>query len=436
MEDKFQVLNNGQSIVQADFNQLGSYALMDDHVFAELIRMAPYDGVDVSKAILPYGVPALLTGDRATVIRNGATGSVLVRPFRAFVGSRTDEATNAKDNWRDVKSAIWLGSSTSQTAALTLAANASGNPRWDLVYAVVTPDADTATVSRKVKNTTTKVIAATSVVTTVVTTVAVAVQAGTPGALPVFPTIPADGAGAYNIPLAYVRVPNGFNGTSTVARTDIVCAIPMASIEAGGSSSLAPATYMFKAGGAPSALGGLTPAREGAWGATGTRPGWFMPPDLAAGPSRLLAFDLSSGTSTNWSHQSGCILDLSTNWSRRLFKWTMMVASNASPYEVFAFDPAAADPGLSIPNARQNSLDAGGVLVTGMGQSFIDDASGFGDTLIAHLDSTQCAALVGGTSVQIRCQQATGRMSLVVTGVPLCQVFIWLESTSQFSNYK
>src|SRR5689334_8947870 len=111
MENRFQHSLNGQSVQQADLNLLGeTSALADDRVFAELFRMQPYDGATVRKGVLPFGHSA--SANAGLVVPNGATGSVLVNPLRAFVGSRTAVATSAKANWRDIRSALAVGSTT------------------------------------------------------------------------------------------------------------------------------------------------------------------------------------------------------------------------------------------------------------------------------------------------------------------------------------
>lgn len=444
-ENQFQLANNGQSVIVSDFNQLGSYALMDDRVFAEFLRMLPYNGSAVTKAIFPYQV----TGEASprTVAPNGASGSVLVHPFRAFVGSRTAEATDALKNWRDIRSGIWVGSTSSLTAAVTIAANSSGNPRWDLIYATVTPDASSPTVSRKVKNPSTKVISTQSVVTTLTTTVSVAAVTGTPAASPTFPALPADSAGSYHIALAYVRVPNGFNGTSTVATTDVAAAMPIGQVVSTG--ALSPASSCD--------TGKISTALQQSWGSSGTRPVHVLQPDLSRGPTRIVAIDLLDNVSANWSHQSGGVLDDTIDWRDRLFKVTVSVGLNSILSEPpFPWNPATSSyiPNQGIRGGQsyyQSGLADGATLgqfgggvgsavLTHLSESFFSVTSGtpaFTGRVIwslAHNSAGGVFNLPSGASIWVVAESSTGNLKLYVQGVPNAAVFLWIESTTQLSN--
>ncbi len=107
-EPQFQLVDNGQEVQQADFDLLGQTSgLADDRVLAEFLRFPPYTGT-VVKAIYPYGTST--SASAATVSAPGtASGSVLINPFRAIVGSRTAAATDALKSWRDVRSGVLVG---------------------------------------------------------------------------------------------------------------------------------------------------------------------------------------------------------------------------------------------------------------------------------------------------------------------------------------
>src|ERR1700728_290119 len=122
---------DGQEVEQEDINLLGTTSgLADDRVLAELLRLAPFDGTNTAKAILPY---ALRAGDSATVVPNGATGSVRVLPFRAIIGSRTTIATDPLAAWRDIRSSVYAQTTGGGAfgAAAVFAPNPGLTSRWD-----------------------------------------------------------------------------------------------------------------------------------------------------------------------------------------------------------------------------------------------------------------------------------------------------------------
>lgn len=273
-EDQYQVLNNGQAFQTQDANLLGLVAgLADDRALAELLRVKAYGG-SVLKYILPFGDGNL--GKNGTVIPTGSgNGSVFVNPFRAIIGPTTAEGTDSKKSWRDIRSGLFMGSPTARQGLVNFSNNSSGNPRWDLVQAVVTRDANGTSQSRKVKDPTTKVISTVSTVVQLVQTVTVSVVAGTPGASPTFPSPTADSSSTFYIPLAYVRIPNGFNASSTIGASDIANVPSVAPISrAGGAASAQVANGMYAAGGVV-----LSSANQGSWGSGGlaNRPHNFTP---------------------------------------------------------------------------------------------------------------------------------------------------------------
>jgi hypothetical protein len=173
VEKQVQILTEGDELQLNDVNRVGEAAgLADDRVFAELLRMKPYGSTQ--KAILPYAVSggAAYTGLTSTALVQGNTADSRVRvmPFRAFVSS-LDNATTTEEV-RGIRSGLLAGSSTVYTIA-TIAANGAGDPRWTLVYAVVTPDASGVAENRYNKDPGTLVVTSNSRVTYLRTTVTV-----------------------------------------------------------------------------------------------------------------------------------------------------------------------------------------------------------------------------------------------------------------------
>lgn len=420
MESQYIHSTNGQSVLQSDMNLLGETSgLADDRVFAELFRMQPYDGSTVRRAVLPYRHAASTT---AFIGPNGASGTVLVNPFRAFVGSRTAVASDAKKNWRDIRSAIGVGSTT-LGQSVSLAANSSGNPRWDLIYAAVAVDANSATVTRKVKDPSTKVITGTSVVVSLATTVTLGVVTGTAGASPVTPSLPSDSGGTYYIPLAFVRVPDGFGASSTVVVTDICTCAPvltLASSTGGQVIEVADTLYTVD-----NSLY-LTNARMTAWGASGTRPNAAWPSTLRGGCSLIIPIGLITGSET---HVDGQTLD-SRDWRGRLCRYTAGADNSfgagvswQSSGGVNAFPPAA---------SCRSDPSGTNYLVVGFGNTMTVDSTG--DYRVADAKSTAIGSMASSTQVLVYCDASTGRLKLSISGAPDCRLLFWLEFTGRFDN--
>ena len=433
MEKQQQLASNGQAVYQADINVLGeSGGLADDRTLAEFIRIKPFDGSNVTKAVFPYGV----RGDKtATVCPNGATGSVLVMPFRAFIGSTTGVGTDAKKNWRDIRSGVFAVSTSGTALGLkvTFVANSSGNPRWDLIYATVTPNTAGDVGARKTKDPTTQAVTSPSVTLNLVCAVSVTVSAGTPGASPALPSVPSDGGGSYIVPLAYVRIPNGFTATSTVSSRDILDAEPVALVHRStGVATLGPAAQVFKPGGVA-----LTAAQIATWGSTGTRPGWFLPPDMMGGDGCLIPLDMFDASQANWNFADGAVVDDSRDWRNRMFKWQLHYSANK-----FASDPTNGGT-VAVPAGYVNSGGSTKNLVSGLGQSFLADSShtaipGGPWATVAYIDSTIVGTsnLPSGSGFGLFVDLATGNLILKALGTsPGVRALLWIEASAPMPNY-
>ena len=440
MESTFQLQQDGQAVLQEDFNQFGETAgLSDDRLYAEILRMVPNTGT-VAKGVLPYGYAGAT--NPALVVANGASGSVLVNPFRAFVGTRVLEATEAKENWRDIRSGLSLADGdTSLTQTIGLAANASGFSRWDAIYAIVAIDADSASVIRKVKSPLDGVVTDTSVSVTRQTEVTVDVATGTPLATPVYPSIPSDSSDTFYILLAYVRVPTGFTAGSTVAVTDINEAATVLTLDrAMGASAIRPANQHNVAGGtAISGTGTSTGNGVLKWtGTSASRPGLYMPPTMTGGEQIIVLVDLGNASSANWSHQTGAVIDNSVDWRNRFFKWTAQLADTDKPVPWKQTGTSSPLPCAST-IASGPGVDASGFCTQiGLGQSFMcDDSLHAGHARVATFVSESNipnTVMVAGTIIDFYVNLSTGALHVAITGVPLCSVFLWIEATGPYGN--
>lgn len=448
MSHKFRLNFDGQSVVQADYNGLANEAsTAEDHVYAELFRLTPDAGT------IARGIICNSTGN--IIQSNGASGSVLISPFRAVIGSRTLAATDAVANYQDVRSSLSIADgSTSLTSVINIAANASGNPRWDAIYAAVTVDAVSTPTTRKVKNPGTGVVTDESVSVYSYTTVTVSVVAGTPGAVPAFPAIPSDAGNVYYIGLGYVRVVNGFNGTSTVGSTNIndnSNVLPLSSAGL-GVSVLRPANQSYINGGAGisgAGTSGVSTAtqKEQKWtGTTSKKPAVYLPPSWQGGESRIIFIDLASAASSNWSHQHLALVDNSIDWSRRLLKWTAGIVQNGAPPWGYTYGtPNSGHLWAGQSNAPGYAGAGECAMVVGFGNTFGNGGSDRGVMLAAGGAAATAIpaagynvptnSMVTGTSVLLAgngINNAGPDLVVKITGVPLCSIVVWLEATSQF----
>ncbi len=417
MENRYQHTLNGQSVLEEDLNLLGeTSALADDRVFAELFRMTPYDGSTVRKGVLPSGHDT--SGRMPLVAGNGATGSVLVNPFRAFIGSRAAVATDAKKNWRDVRSAISIGS-TALGQQVSFAANSSGNPRWDLVYASITVDGNAASVTRKKKDPTTKVISAASVVTQLATSAALAVQQGTAAASPTWPAVPADSGGVYRIPIAYVQIPNGFGASSTVTNGQIAAVAPVVRMNVAGFAGPEPANCHFTSGSSC-----LTTAKVQAWGSSGTKPPIFLPSGMSGGQQLLIYLDLATGSET---HASGAIVD-TRDWRNRFVKWSLVVAAPGATV------PWLAASAGTIPAGRDHPTSGSRTWTGGIDHTFVLANAGANHSIF-QISGTELATMDDAATLDINVtHNDNGALRVLYTGTPNAAFFLWLEFSGRLDN--
>lgn len=383
-EKTYKLDYNGQQVQKQDFETLGFVAgHADDKVFAEALRLAALSATfGVKKCVIPHvtmptqspkasGVyaPEQFVTPAPTI----ATGSIAVGAFRAVVGARVAPTTDARLGHDDIRSAVFTGDAVVNLATtgnvtnfddkyqhktFQLAANASGNPRWDLVYALVVVDANSSTTTRKVKDPLTLLISSQTVSTTNETTVTVAVSTGTPSATPALPSLPADAGTSYYIPLAYVRVPTGFNATSTVAIKDIMVVAPIKSLKGGTS----PGTVASVPGGST-----LTSTQLNTWATTGNRPRMgIMPPTAQGGVSKIITISMPGATLADWSHRRDDVIDDSIDWRNRLTRWTAQIRGTSTKFPFDYASGLSAGEGISVASSQADPGGFGGGQMKGL----------------------------------------------------------------------
>lgn len=430
-QDRYQEQENGQEVETDDLNGICDMAgFADDRALSEMLRIRPYDGSVITKGILPYG----FTPDAAPIdgmVTEGTTGgTVRVSPFRAFVGSRTAEASDATANWRDIRSADYIGAVDSLDHDVAITANASGSARIDLIYAAFAIDAPGEQGTRFVRDPSTEVQTPELVTLKIAQVVTIGVITGTPSATPVVPTTPSDSGSTFIIPIAYLAIPNGWGGSSTLAKTRILIVAPIVPISpTTGASSVTVANSLNKVGGSY-----LTAARMAAWANTGVRPNAFVPSTMIGKKTLIVDLDLQDASSANWSHQNGFVVDDSQDWGHRTAEWHAML-NLASANIKFAWDQALTSTNPAVPQAVVTA--PGTYESSGMGQSFTRDANGStgaNSGFVMLLTSARISALASAV-VGLYVDYADGnKLKLFVSGAPGARLHVILHMYSRYSN--
>lgn len=423
MEDRYAHPANGDEFRAQDANSISdNAALADDRILWELFR--PVAGsATPDKLIVPYasrtwGAIGAATSN-ALVWGNTADALVHVMPFRAIVGSTTVIGTSPIEHMRGQRSGYMVGTSTLYRTT-AIAANVSGNPRWTLVYAAVTPAASGDTVSIIGKDPITKLVAPHDRAINTRCTVTIATTDGTPAATPTRPNLPSDGAGTYYIALAYIYVPDGFGGSSPVDKKSIYEVAPCARISPQvGAVSCVPADQQHEAG-------GTVDDRQGP--GTDTRPGAYIPSTMVGAEHLCILFQFGYGSP---SHMTGDYVDRSRDWRFRYFKWTASGRAGTDPGDALASDHAFS--GASPVPYRSDPVEVG------MGQSFSASTGAAASTYgpVMYLSGSDSAKILGAAlaTVAIYCDDSDGSLKVTTTGSPGSQIVVWLEATGPYSNF-
>lgn len=460
MEPSYVLTDDGQETQFEDFPTFGmSAGLADDRVLAEILHLAPFypgSGGIVQKRIIPLMQtplpagkwPAGATQYLGTVQPNGATGSVLVYPFRAIIGSRNNVAVVPADNasypnpanqtaalasWRDIRSGIFIPTPTSLATALAIAANGSGTPRWDLVYATIQIDSSSvATAVRRVKDPASGNISSPSVPSYLLSPVSVSIVTGTPSATPAIPALPADTTGQYNIPLCLIRVPNGFGSTTTVAPQDIRPHTVTSSFDDTSSRfDVSPCNgnnESNNAGAAGANAFNVAGSQYYNPATSGQRPGAFLPPEWHGGVMKAAFVDTSS---TNPSHKNGTIVDSGIDWRNRIFR----VWVTADDSQKFCTDSTVVG---TVVAAIPTPIDA--PLIQMSNSMVQDDIGGLlaplsGKSVIMFATPSQIAAMASSSQVALYVDPTTGSLYWYDNGTPSgCRFAIWIDASAIMAN--
>lgn len=356
MEQRYIHSVDGQAFDQTELNMIAEEAARaDDRVLAELFRFRPRTTLQLEKLILPYGVEGYLSDggsppgqfNSSSLVRpNGATGQVMVFPFRAFVGPITNVAPGA---WYEARSGRFVGDTYVPCYASVLQLDATvANNRWDLIYAQVAVDLPTAGEDRVVR--TISGVTTQSIPLYTNTLVTLGVVKGTEAATPGYPLLPTDGdpsAYYYYIPLAYVLLEHPFTSGSSLPQANICENAPVARLaSATGAVTAEPATFAHADA---SALW-----NQRTWSPSAGKPQEFLPSIMSGGAIRFIALDMSDATKS-LAQNTVTIIDESMDWSYRIIWFIIYVMRNTAATD-FAWMPSG-DPLIQLePQGRQISV--------------------------------------------------------------------------------
>lgn len=419
----FDDVNNVVELRLPDVKRLSAIlSNVGDHVLVELFR--PRRGSSIAtpqKMVFPYryededppGASTTQYGTAMGTLSGGTTGVVNIFPHLSLVGSVTDpNSTTPTDHINKVMAAYTVGE-TDPWIEVPIAENLSGNPRIDLIYETVSESAETSVnIYLKAKGVPNASPVLQSVPLWVATTSTLAVVQGTPAATPGYPALPADTVGNYNVPIAYVLVPDGYTTADTIPNAQLMDAFPPAVVSAG-----------------PGAVGLRIPNQSYLHGGTVTatqqefRSPAYMSQSMAGGGSMPVLIMCEAPVS----HADDTVIDDSIDWRCRFFRcFGHSISSVGTVYPV----SYQASPGSS-PNARQGNT------YFWLGQSFRPD-----DNLVTYPDHTGTIAFVDNTimsdvgpgTIRLHVRTSDGALVFRRSANAEGSFFFWIDYTNQWSN--
>lgn len=426
--------DTGQEVTLDDLEDLSDVgALSEDRALQDLYDLGAAGIADTPIiSVKPYN-PGAVTASGLASAGVHATGSlnrtVSVGPFQFIIGSPdTDVANNPAAGLRDPRTVQHVNPNipgTSVAEIVTMSVTAA-NHRWDLIYAELKTDVSKTSLTRFQKDPDTENVTAPAVDTELGQEVLIKVVEGAEAASPLRPALPANAAGVYNVPLAYVALTHPFGASDAVPEEAIQ--------ELWYNKGISPGTaaQQFNVLARQSSVGGFADTGD-VWDPSTdpARPKSYLSPEMAGGISFPLALVLTSaGGTPNFAPDSDNLIDNTINWRKRLFRVWVTIQRGGTATR-FTWDPAAT---VASPPVRGDNSSQTARFRVGFGQSFHDDAVGVAGGLVFLLDDSFMSDLPAGAQVQLYVSQAGQlRMAIAVTD-PDCMLFAWIDASNQFSN--
>ncbi|HEY2509820.1 MAG TPA: hypothetical protein VGI39_03160 [Polyangiaceae bacterium] len=457
--ERFAVFVTGVAASLTSLLKIGQAAArVDDYLLAELLKLAPFDGTNTARVVLPYQENGAASPTNLPLLSIAAGGgtTIQVRPFRAIIGTRVTPAglpatavppaefllpTAAEQSYRDIRSAVLAqnlgadGRVGFTIPSTQFVSNSSGHPRIDLIYATLYLEQASSSATLLVKPPTSGSAAPTSIAPTKLTSVgspagaanAIGVVVGTPALVPTLPATPADTANQYVFPLGYVIVPDGFVSGSTALLAHNICTVAQAGAIAAamGGGRIRPLANLAGANGLVNLASN--------WRTAFTRPGWTVPTTMVGGEIAWCLFDATL-SSVSAPFGDAAILDATIDWRNRYF--VAVVYASQSSGQIFGSDPQSG----SAPFVPCGGLSGSGAnILLASGQSFRDDslstlASSRNGGVVWWASPVTLSALAGGSALGMYVDLATGALKAFYTGTPARRLFVWIFATAPYDN--
>lgn len=410
MQPQFQTGASGAEVRRQDYEGVARQAAKaEDFILAELLKLPPVADGQPRKGVIPYvsGVAAL---DRQLVLGSGsANSSVVILPFRAYIGPTAIAAGSSapKTALEEARTAIYCTADAVGFGKDLLQLDPTvSNHRWDLIYARIDRDVATPFVPRFVRANGVQEERMVRVQT--LTTAMVAVVKGTEGATPSKPSLPADGAGAWYIPLAYVYLAHPHGGATQINHSRIDEVAPILSIaSAFGGTVVAPCDQNY-------AEGGTIKTNEGQ--AAGARPDAYLPSSMVGEHVRRTVLDLydAGAGSPSIGLNTSAVVDSSIDWRRR-FVEAKICLGNAPT--------AGARLPWSFTGSPQSTVPSGLVApIERVAQTFVADGALASPTIsnaaiVAQLTNAVHSGIPAGASVTFYVDMTTGSLCCAVSAL-------------------
>ncbi len=281
-----------------------------------------------------------------------------------------------------------------------------------------------------------------TLVTTLSTIVSIGVVVGTPSATPAQPSTPADAAGTYYIPLAYVRVATGFTASTIVLSSDILEVAPIQPFARSlGGASMGIANQQNKFNGTVMSTSNISTWANAAILGTGAgRPRAFMPPTQVGVQSIQVAMDLSTFNSANWSHQNGSVVDDSTDWRDRTFRTSIQLAPPNASNGSFAWEHGVSFSTNFVPQVQVNAMSLN-TTVTQLSGSYRANGVTVGGSapadsrLLAFIDPDDFPVVTPGVGFGLYVDGSTGYIKAYIPSTSSnVLAYFWIDSTGPYPN--
>jgi hypothetical protein len=430
MLPKLQIAVDGQGVALEDLHVLAEAALGEDRALELVSHMNQRVGPG-GRSIVPLypfnsGVGALGVPAQGPLL-TPAVGGASLSPFAVHVGppSVTDPLGG--------RFAAVLGENTIGFVSTV------ANNRWDLLYARIDVDINGPSVDRVVKAAD-GTVGSQSLAVTKNCTVSLGTVTGQEAGSPIRPAVPADGGGAYYVPIAYVFLPHPYTNGQTIAKTFLHEVAPV--IRPGAPHCAPVAQLNGRNSQGLSGTDKIWNQQTGTWDTNDRPPDGYLPATMVGEEKRLITLDFETGPSVPLNATT--LLDNSIDWRNRIFKFTYQIYSTPSPIE-FAWSGGGTAVEV-IPSTENTSLSTAGYARTGvdMGQSFRDSGvSGqtAGSAVILYLRHTGDGDFQGAmrgippSSTVMLEVDIGGNLNVRVNNVnPACRIVVWLEATAPFHN--